>query len=202
MAWLANQAAIDLHPWTSRLPRPIATRPTRSSTSTRARTRPWSEVLALARLYRAALGHLGVRGLSQGDRQARHPGLGPDRAALHVRPDTRDGSRGISRAVGATRARPRELGVGEGVARRPGAPRLHPERGQQDARRALRGAAGASRRRSRRRSPGTSSTIRTCAPDRWDIRSILDRAARARRPVRRCARIRAGIAALGLIGAV
>ncbi|MGH2466772.1 MAG: DNA ligase D [Candidatus Limnocylindrales bacterium] len=60
LAFLGNQAAIDLHPWTS---------------TTRAPDRPswalididpgpkttWAEVLGLARLYRTALGHLGVR---------------------------------------------------------------------------------------------------------------------------------------------
>ena len=61
MAWLANQAVIDLHPWTSRLPeywRPtyayIDIDPGEKTT--------WQEVLTLARLYRTALTHLGVRG--------------------------------------------------------------------------------------------------------------------------------------------
>lgn len=61
MAWLANQAVIDLHPWTSRFPdyrRPtyayIDIDPGDQTT--------WTEVLTLARLYRTALGHLGVRG--------------------------------------------------------------------------------------------------------------------------------------------
>ena len=61
LAWLANQAVIDLHPWNSRLPdyqRPsyayIDIDPGERTT--------WSEVLTLARLYRTALTHLGVRG--------------------------------------------------------------------------------------------------------------------------------------------
>jgi bifunctional non-homologous end joining protein LigD len=61
MAWLANQAVIDLHPWNSRLPeywRPsyafIDIDPGERTT--------WTEVLTLARLYRAALEHLGVHG--------------------------------------------------------------------------------------------------------------------------------------------
>jgi bifunctional non-homologous end joining protein LigD len=61
MAWLANNAAIDLHPWTSRLPeywRPtyalVDIYPGESTT--------WPEVVTLARLYRTALGHLGVQG--------------------------------------------------------------------------------------------------------------------------------------------
>ena len=61
MAWLANQAVIDLHPWTSRLPdyqRPtyayIDIDPGENTT--------WQQVLTLARLYRTALDHLGVTG--------------------------------------------------------------------------------------------------------------------------------------------
>jgi bifunctional non-homologous end joining protein LigD len=60
MAWLANQAVIDLHPWTSRLPdywRPtyayIDIDPGEQTT--------WPQLLTLARLYRTALDHLGVQ---------------------------------------------------------------------------------------------------------------------------------------------
>ena len=61
LAWLANQAVIDLHPWTSRLP--AYWRPTyASSTSTPGDRTTWEEVLTLARLNRTALEHLGVRG--------------------------------------------------------------------------------------------------------------------------------------------
>ncbi len=74
MAWLANQAVIDLHPWTSRLPeywRPtyayIDIDPGEKTT--------WHEVVTLARLYRTALDHLGVRGYPKVTGQARHPGL-------------------------------------------------------------------------------------------------------------------------------
>ena len=61
LAWLANQAVIDLHPWTSRLPEwylptyaLIDIDPGEKTT--------WEEVLVLARLYRRALEHLGLRG--------------------------------------------------------------------------------------------------------------------------------------------
>ena len=61
LVWLANHAAVELHPWTSR--RPDVTHPTYalmdldpgSATS-------WDELLTLARLHRSALEHLGVRG--------------------------------------------------------------------------------------------------------------------------------------------
>ena len=62
LAWLANQAVIDLHPWTSRLPdwfRPtyalIDIDPGEKTT--------FDQVVLLARLYRTALGHLGVTGV-------------------------------------------------------------------------------------------------------------------------------------------
>jgi bifunctional non-homologous end joining protein LigD len=61
LAFLANQAAIELHPWTSRTDAPH--RPTYALIDIDPGPKTtWPEVLVLARLYRAALGHLGVRG--------------------------------------------------------------------------------------------------------------------------------------------
>jgi bifunctional non-homologous end joining protein LigD len=61
LAWLANQAAIDLHPWTSRLP--AWWRPTHALIDIDpGRDTTWEQVVTLARLYRTALQHLGVRG--------------------------------------------------------------------------------------------------------------------------------------------
>src|SRR3972149_4268732 len=61
LAWLANQAAIDLPPWTSRTDAPH--RPTYALIDIDPGPRTtWEEVLVLARLYRAALGPLGGRG--------------------------------------------------------------------------------------------------------------------------------------------
>jgi bifunctional non-homologous end joining protein LigD len=62
MAWLANHATIDLHPWTSR------TDSYRSPTFALIDIDPgekttFADILTLARLYRAALDHLGVIGL-------------------------------------------------------------------------------------------------------------------------------------------
>jgi bifunctional non-homologous end joining protein LigD len=62
LAWLAQEAAVELHPWTSRTDAPrqptyalIDVDPGPNTT--------WEEVLTLTRLYRAALEHLGVIGL-------------------------------------------------------------------------------------------------------------------------------------------
>jgi bifunctional non-homologous end joining protein LigD len=61
LAWLGQEAAMELHPWTSRTDAPdlpsfalIDIDPGPDTT--------WDEVLVLARLYRSALEHLGVRG--------------------------------------------------------------------------------------------------------------------------------------------
>ena len=61
LAWLGNQASFEVHAWTGRLPDPwqptfayIDIDPGEKTT--------WDETLLLARLYRTALGHLGVRG--------------------------------------------------------------------------------------------------------------------------------------------
>jgi bifunctional non-homologous end joining protein LigD len=61
LAWLANQASFEIHAWTGKLPDPwqpafayIDSDPGEKTT--------WDETLTLARLYRAALEHLGVRG--------------------------------------------------------------------------------------------------------------------------------------------
>jgi bifunctional non-homologous end joining protein LigD len=61
LAWLANHAAIEVHPWTSHIPhveRPdyalIDLDPGTDTT--------WDDLLTLARLHRTALEHLGVRG--------------------------------------------------------------------------------------------------------------------------------------------
>ena len=62
LAWLAQEAALELHPWTSRSLSPheptfalIDVDPGDNTT--------WEEVLTLTRLYRTALEHLGVIGL-------------------------------------------------------------------------------------------------------------------------------------------
>jgi len=61
LAWLGNQASFEVHAWTGRLPDPW--RPTFALIDIDPGDRTtWDETLTLARLYRTALGHLGVRG--------------------------------------------------------------------------------------------------------------------------------------------
>ena len=61
LAWLGNQASFEIHAWTGRLPEPW--RPTFAYIDIDPGDRTtWEETLVLARLYRTALGHLGVRG--------------------------------------------------------------------------------------------------------------------------------------------
>lgn len=61
LAWLANQAAFEFHAWTARLEAPD--RPTFALIDIDPGERTtWDETLVLARLFRTALGHLGVRG--------------------------------------------------------------------------------------------------------------------------------------------
>ncbi|HEV7603338.1 MAG TPA: DNA ligase D, partial [Candidatus Limnocylindrales bacterium] len=61
LAWLGNQAAFEIHAWTGRLPDPW--RPTFAYIDIDPGEKTtWQETLVLARLYRTALGHLGVRG--------------------------------------------------------------------------------------------------------------------------------------------
>lgn len=98
LAWLAQEAAVELHPWTSRTA--AADLPSYalididpgSETS-------FEEVLVLARLYRAALGHLGVIGLPK------VTGKRGVQIWLPIRPtysfeQTRDWVESLSRAVG------------------------------------------------------------------------------------------------------
>jgi bifunctional non-homologous end joining protein LigD len=100
LGWLAQEAAIELHPWTSTTDAPdqptyalIDVDPGPDTT--------WEEVLTLARLYRRALDHLGLRAAPKvtGKRGIQiwipvRTGYGFD--------DTRDWVEGLSRAVGST----------------------------------------------------------------------------------------------------
>jgi bifunctional non-homologous end joining protein LigD len=61
LLWLAQEAAIELHPWTS--PAETPDRPSYALIDIDpGPDTTWEEVVALARLYRTALEHLGVRG--------------------------------------------------------------------------------------------------------------------------------------------
>jgi bifunctional non-homologous end joining protein LigD len=100
LCWLGNQAAFEVHAWTS--PREAPFRPTFAlididpGTST-----TWEETLVLARLYRTALEHLGVRAYPKVTGQR---GI---QAWIPIEPkysfsETSDWVEGISRAIGAT----------------------------------------------------------------------------------------------------
>ncbi len=99
LAWLAQEAAVELHPWTSPLEAPdrpsyalIDIDPGPDTT--------WDELLVIARLYRTALEHLGVVG---------HPKVTGKRgiqvwigiASGPTFEDTRNWVEGLSRAVGS-----------------------------------------------------------------------------------------------------
>ena len=98
--WLAQEAAIELHPWTSRTDAPD--RPTFALIDIDPGTQTtFEEILVLARLFRTALGHLGLTGL---------PKVSGKRGVqiwLPIKPtytfeQTRDWVESLSRAVGQT----------------------------------------------------------------------------------------------------
>jgi bifunctional non-homologous end joining protein LigD len=99
LCWLGNQAAFEIHAWTSRLTAPD--RPTFALIDIDPGERTtWAETLILARLFRTALGHLGVRGYPKltGKRGIQvwvpiEPRYGYDQTSAWVE--------GVSRAVGS-----------------------------------------------------------------------------------------------------
>ncbi len=99
LAWLGNQAAFEIHAWTSRIEAPFVPTYALIDIDPGPQTR-WEDVLTLARLYRAALDHLKVRA---------YPKLTGRRgiqAWIPVQPiysyaQTSDWIEKISRAVGA-----------------------------------------------------------------------------------------------------
>jgi bifunctional non-homologous end joining protein LigD len=100
LAWLANSAAIEIHPWTSRIDAPECPTHALIDIDPGERT-TFDEVLVLARLYRTALSHLGLRG---------YPKLTGKRGIqvfVPIRPvytfdAVRDWVGDLSRAVGST----------------------------------------------------------------------------------------------------
>lgn len=99
LAWLANYGAVELHPWTSRVPG--VTHPTAALIDIDPGERTsWAEVVVLARLHWTALDHVGLVGVPKvtGQRGLQiwvpiEPGLTYD--------DTRDWVEALSRAVAA-----------------------------------------------------------------------------------------------------
>ena len=100
LAWLGQEAAVELHPWTSRIDAPD--RPTYALIDIDPGPETtWDELLVLARLYRTALEHLGVRG------RPKVTGKRGVQIWIGIRPgpsfdDTRDWVEGLSRAIGST----------------------------------------------------------------------------------------------------
>ena len=100
LAWLANEAAIDLHPSTFRIDDPD--RPTWALIDIDPGPQTsWDDLLVLARLYRAALDHLGVAGFPKVTGQRGIQVWIPIRP-IYTFEQTRDWVGGVSRAVGAT----------------------------------------------------------------------------------------------------
>ncbi len=100
LAWLANFAAIELHPWTSRIDAPQCPTYALIDVDPGPET-DWDDVVTLTRLYRTALDHLRVRGYPKvtGRRGvqiwvpiARGPGFDETRAWVEA----------VSRAIGRT----------------------------------------------------------------------------------------------------
>ncbi len=100
MCWLGNQAAFEVHAWTARLEEPF--RPTFALIDIDPGTKTTlEETLVLARLYRTALEHLGVRGYPK------TTGKRGIQVWIPIEPrytfgDTSDWVEGLSRAIGAT----------------------------------------------------------------------------------------------------
>jgi DNA ligase D-like protein (predicted ligase)/DNA ligase D-like protein (predicted polymerase)/DNA ligase D-like protein (predicted 3'-phosphoesterase) len=98
MAWLANHATIDIHPWTSR------TESHRQPDYALVDIDPgpdtsWDEVIALTRVYRTAFEHLGVTALPKVTGKRGIQVWVPVRAGYSY-DETRDWVEGLSRAVG------------------------------------------------------------------------------------------------------
>ncbi len=99
LAWLANEAAIDLHPSTFLIDAPD--RPTWALIDIDpGDVTTWDDTLTLARLYRTALDHLGVTGFPKVTGQRGIQVWIPIRPAYGF-DQTRDWVGGLSRAIGA-----------------------------------------------------------------------------------------------------
>ena len=135
LAWLGNQAALEIHPWTSRIEAPGEPRWALVDIDPGERT-TWDETLEIARLYRRALEHLGVIGVPK------VTGKRGIQVFIPLRPgytyeQTRAWVEQISRAVGG--AVPDLVSWEWSKGQRGGRARLglHPELAQPDARRTV-----------------------------------------------------------------
>ena len=198
LVWAANFGALEWHAWTSRIDAPH--QPTYALIDLDpGDTTSWEDLLVLARLHRTAFEHLGVyarakvtgrRGIQIWVPIARGPDFDDTRAWVEK----------LSKTVGARRPGPGQLEVAGRRARRPGPARLHAERHQQDARRAVQPATRAGRARlgadrlGRARRPGAD-------PGRLHRADHAAAPRREGRPLRRSADARsAAAAAVALLG--
>ena len=101
LCWLGNQASFEIHAWTGKLPEPwqptfayIDIDPGEKTT--------WDETLVLARLYRTALQHLGVRGYPKTTGKRGIQVWIPIEYGRYEFADTSAWVERVSRAVGAT----------------------------------------------------------------------------------------------------
>ena len=99
LAWLAQEAAIELHPWTSRAEAPDQPTYALIDVDPGPETE-WPEVVTLARLYRSALDHLGVIGAPKVTGKRGIQVWIPVRAG-YAFDDTRSWVESVSRAVGS-----------------------------------------------------------------------------------------------------
>ena len=99
LAWLGNQAAIELHPWTSPLHAPAEPRWALVDIDPGPRT-TWEETVVLAGLYRRAFDHLGVVGLPKVTGKRGIQVFVPIRPGYSFE-ETRAWVEQVSRAVGA-----------------------------------------------------------------------------------------------------
>ncbi|HEX6888521.1 MAG TPA: DNA ligase D [Candidatus Nanopelagicales bacterium] len=101
LCWLANQAAFELHAWTSTCAQPD--RPTFALIDIDPGTATtWDETLTLARLFRTALGHLGVVGLPKTTGSRGIQVWIPLQRDRYTFDETTTWVESLSRAVGAT----------------------------------------------------------------------------------------------------
>ncbi len=100
LAWLAQEAAVELHPWTS--PADAPDRPSYALIDIDpGPDTKWDEVVTLARLYRTALRHLGVVGHPKvTGKRGIQVWIGIERGPTFS--ETSDWVGGLSRAIGAT----------------------------------------------------------------------------------------------------
>ena len=100
LAWLGNQAAFEIHPWTARTEDPEHPTYALIDIDPGERT-TWDETLVLARLFRTALAHLGLRGVPKTTGKRGIQVWIPVRHGRYTFRQTTDWVEQLSRAVGA-----------------------------------------------------------------------------------------------------